>query len=43
MKRVRWYSASTTISVGHRHTGASNYWGKSKICKRHQTFDEEIG
>jgi len=24
MRRVHWYNTSTTISVGHRHTGALN-------------------
>ena len=29
---------TTTTSVGHRHVGALNNFGKTKICKKHQTF-----
>jgi len=41
VQRIKhWYNASTTISLGHRHKGELNNYGKMKIYKRHQTFEE---
>jgi len=33
MKRVHWYNASTTISVGHHHAGSVNFEEKRRFVK----------
>jgi len=30
------YAPATTSAIGHRHAGALNSEGKTKVCERHQ-------
>jgi len=39
MRRKYRHNSRTTTAFGLHHTGASNNWGKMKICKKHQTFE----
>ena len=39
MRREHRNNAPTTNAVGRHHIGALNNWRKTKICKKHQTFE----